>query len=356
MMVNIGVRSSRAAKFIAALLACTAHGAVAVALMQSEPSALIEGAAGAPEAAIGSSFADMAEGSLSAEPPDTPTEAEPVQQPDPTPAEPTPAEDPQAALPAEAPERAPAPAQPVPSQAPPAEAVPMETTETLTLSAESDVVAAIAPEETAPLESEPAPTPPAPAEPEPEPQTAEAPTPPDTSIAPEREDVSAEAVAVSRRPMTRPETLDVPEPRRETAQPRPEPQRRAEPTPQRQQQGNAQRNARAGQASGTQSARAASSGAGGQSAESGNAAASNYPGQVMRKLSRVPRPRLNARGSAVIAFRISGGGGLAGLSVARSSGSAALDQAALRVVQRASPFPAPPSGARRSFSIEIKAR
>ena len=47
---------------------------------------------------------------------------------------------------------------------------------------------------------------------------------------------------------------------------------------------------------------------------------------------------------------------LAGLSVARSSGSAALDRAALRVVQRAAPFPAPPAGAQRSFSIKIEAR
>ena len=65
---------------------------------------------------------------------------------------------------------------------------------------------------------------------------------------------------------------------------------------------------------------------------------------------------MNVRGATVVAFRVAGSGGLAGLSVARSSGSAALDRAALRVVQRAAPFPAPPAGAQRSFSIKIEAR
>ncbi|MCX7567415.1 TonB family protein [Sulfitobacter sp. F26169L] len=90
--------------------------------------------------------------------------------------------------------------------------------------------------------------------------------------------------------------------------------------------------------------------------QAGDAAASNYPGQVMRRISRLSRPRVNARGTAVIAFSISSGGGLSGVSVARSSGSAALDQAAVKLVRRAAPFPRPPAGARRQFSISIKGR
>ena len=65
---------------------------------------------------------------------------------------------------------------------------------------------------------------------------------------------------------------------------------------------------------------------------------------------------MNARGAAVVAFSIAGSGGLSGVSLARSSGSAALDRAAIQVVQRAAPFPAPPAGAQRSYSIQIKAR
>lgn len=92
------------------------------------------------------------------------------------------------------------------------------------------------------------------------------------------------------------------------------------------------------------------------SAQSGNAAASNYPGQVMRRISRVPKPRVNSRGTAVIRFSISANGGLGRVSVARSSGSAALDKAAIAVIRKAGPFPPPPRGAQRQFSIRIKRR
>jgi protein TonB len=76
----------------------------------------------------------------------------------------------------------------------------------------------------------------------------------------------------------------------------------------------------------------------------------------MRKLSRAGKPRVSARGAAVVAFSIAPHGGLSSVSLARSSGSAALDQAALRLVRGAGPFPKPPTGARRSFSIQIKGR
>ena len=59
---------------------------------------------------------------------------------------------------------------------------------------------------------------------------------------------------------------------------------------------------------------------------------------------------------AVVAFRVASNGGLTSVSIARSSGSSALDQAALRVDQRSAPFPPPPNGARRSFSVQIKGR
>ncbi|WP_299918190.1 energy transducer TonB [uncultured Roseobacter sp.] len=89
---------------------------------------------------------------------------------------------------------------------------------------------------------------------------------------------------------------------------------------------------------------------------SGNAEATNYPGVVMRYIARQRRPDLSARGTAVIAFTIAADGGLAAAEVARSSGSSTLDNAALRIVQRAAPFPPPPAGARRSHSIGIKGR
>ena len=90
--------------------------------------------------------------------------------------------------------------------------------------------------------------------------------------------------------------------------------------------------------------------------QAGNAAASNYPGQVMRAISRLRRPSVNSRGTATVSFRIASTGALAGLNLVRSSGSPALDAAALDLVRRAAPFPRPPAGARVSFSIGIEGR
>lgn len=50
----------------------------------------------------------------------------------------------------------------------------------------------------------------------------------------------------------------------------------------------------------------------------------------------------NAQGTVSVRFTIDAGGRVTGVSLARSSGSGALDQAALDMVRRASPVPAPP--------------
>ncbi|MGR3376848.1 energy transducer TonB family protein [Salipiger abyssi] len=331
------IAKSRVLKGVALLLACSAHGALALALLPGSEAIEIEGSDGAAEARLGSSFADMAAGTISATPPEEPTEAEPVEEAALTPEPPTEAEP--APTPPEA--EAPAPAeseQASPSPAPKAEPVPdTAVAEPVPTAPAPDAVAALPAETPEQTESE------APAE------RIEA-----------EDDTPPNAMASSLRPMERPETLRKPEPApKPAAKPKPKTQtarKQPERKPQAAPQGNAERNAKAGQEAGKETARATRSGSGGKTKQSGNAAASNYPGKVMRKLSRVPRPRLNARGATVVAFRISGSGGLAGVSVARSSGSSALDSAALRVVQRAAPFPAPPAGAQRSFSIQIKGR
>ncbi len=127
--------------------------------------------------------------------------------------------------------------------------------------------------------------------------------------------------------------------------------------PQKTPRGNAEQNQQAGADSGTARATATVSGtARGSSAASGDAAISNYPGLVMQRISRGPRPKAGSRGTAVVAFSISGGGGLAGTSIAPSSGSAELDRAAVRMIRSAAPFPPPPPGAQRSFSINVEGR
>ncbi len=90
--------------------------------------------------------------------------------------------------------------------------------------------------------------------------------------------------------------------------------------------------------------------------KAGNAAASNYPGRVNRHIARRGRPSVGVPGRAVIRFTLKSNGRLASASVARSSGSAKLDRAALKLVRRAAPFPRPPAGAQRTFTISIKGK
>lgn len=97
-------------------------------------------------------------------------------------------------------------------------------------------------------------------------------------------------------------------------------------------------------------------GSGSKAKAAGNAKASNYPGLVYRKIQRTRQKRVGGRGSVRIRFSVSSSGGLVGISVAKSSGSSKIDQAALAHIRRAAPFPRPPKGARRSFTIPIDIR
>lgn len=76
----------------------------------------------------------------------------------------------------------------------------------------------------------------------------------------------------------------------------------------------------------------------------------------MARLNRVRRPSIRATGQARVAFTISASGRLSNVGIAGSSGSFELDRAAVRIVQRAAPFPPPPPGAQRSFAINISGR
>ncbi|KEP68317.1 energy transducer TonB [Thioclava dalianensis] len=72
---------------------------------------------------------------------------------------------------------------------------------------------------------------------------------------------------------------------------------------------------------------------------------------------RYPSAAGRARGSVTVQLTVTRSGQLAGVSVAGSSGNAALDQAALQAVQRAQRFAAAPAGltqARYSFALTIR--
>ncbi|WP_394178917.1 energy transducer TonB [Yoonia maritima] len=142
---------------------------------------------------------------------------------------------------------------------------------------------------------------------------------------------------------------------RPTARPRNLGQR---PTPVRE-RGNANQQATAGSNNRQTASAQISSGSqasSGAATAASNAAVTNYPGQVMRRISRVRRPRSRENGAAKVAFSIGANGSLASVQIARSSGSASLDQMAMQVVQRAAPFTPPPPGARTRFQVEITTR
>jgi protein TonB len=305
----------RSWKIALLFLGCSvaAHAAI-FSLTGKEEMAQVEGGAQATVAELGNSFADMAAGVMTPEAVETVQEvAEPVtQQADPAEQPPEPATQPpeppvQQALAAPV-EATPAPAQP-------------------------DLAVPLASEPTSPLQATEAP------------QTAPPVTPQVQQPLPDEA-----ATQVSRRPALRPKSV-------EAMAPKPKPA--AKPAPRKPPpKGNAKTAAKAGTTDGQANAeaKAAANRRASEAAKAANAAASNYPGQVMARIARLRRPRTSSRGSATIAFTVAGNGGLSGARVSASSGSAQLDQAALDLVRRAGPFPPPPQGAQRSFSIRIKGR
>jgi protein TonB len=73
------------------------------------------------------------------------------------------------------------------------------------------------------------------------------------------------------------------------------------------------------------------------------AARASWQSLVAAHLNRFKRPAsTGASGTARVAFRIGAGGQVLSVSLAGTSGDAALDQEALALVRRASPVPAPP--------------
>lgn len=298
----------RSWKIAALFLGCSvaAHAAM-LGLASKDEAPQVEGGAPATVAELGNSFADMAAGVM------TPDAVETVQE----------VAEPPAQHPDTAQETLPEPVEMAPTE--PVEAVPAET--------QPSVAVPVAPVPTTPLQAQERPS-----------EVTAALTPEVQRALPEEP-----ATQVSRRPALRPKSIEAQAPK---------PQPKPAPKPKPQPKGNAKANAAAGATDGQAGAkaRAAADRQAAAAASAANAAASNYPGQVMARIARLPRPRTSSRGSATIAFTIAGNGGLSGARVAASSGSAQLDQAALELVRRASPFPPPPIGAQRSFSIRIKGR
>jgi TonB family protein len=94
-------------------------------------------------------------------------------------------------------------------------------------------------------------------------------------------------------------------------------------------------------------------GAGGRAESGGTANVSSYQAEVLAHLQRyrVYPPEARNRGitgTAMVRFALASNGGVMSASLGRSSGAEILDEAALSMVRRASPFPPIPPGLGRS--------
>ena len=109
-------------------------------------------------------------------------------------------------------------------------------------------------------------------------------------------------------------------------------------------------------------AKKAAAGGKGKKSDGGSGASSKYPGQVQVRVSRATRYPASAKGSkgeAYVTFTVAADGDVSRLKLSRSSGNAALDDAALASVERAAPFPPIPEDAGRSswtFTVPVAFR
>ena len=298
---------SRLIALLAVLVALATHAA-AMLDFGGKPETKIKGGGDVGVAALGNSFRDMTAGTVPSETPDTTEISKPEQLKQPEP------QTPQTALPAPSTARA-------PEQAKPAQPAPPQ-----------QQMAALAPAPMATLT--PATSP-------------QAPTSPKLKTQPPKPQQKASVAPPKLKPTDQKKTpvkpiKDKPKPKKTKKKQAAAPK------------GNSAKTERVGQANGkSKSKKSTASASGRKAAQQGNAAASNYRGIVLRRINRARRKSTNIRGTALVSLRIADNGSLAHVSISRSSGSARLDKIALSQVRAAAPFPRPPAGANRAYSVII---
>jgi len=178
---------------------------------------------------------------------------------------------------------------------------------------------------------------------------------------PER--VEPETADAQIKPVKAAETVTPVEKPKPTPKPIAKPKNKKPEQPRKSSAGSSKSKSKVSNKSGSQNgkieARAASSGkskSNPKSTASGNAAASNYPGKVYAKIARTRQRNAGGRGVAHVKFNVTSSGQAVSISVARSSGNARIDRAAVAHVKRAAPFPKPPAGAQTRFVIPIEFR
>ena len=93
-----------------------------------------------------------------------------------------------------------------------------------------------------------------------------------------------------------------------------------------------------------------------QGAKVSRSALTSWRNAVQARLNRYKRsPRGGGSGTVTVAFRMDGNGRVTSVQVAGSAGRI-LDEAAIALLRRASPFPAPPGGSGVSLTVPIRFR
>ncbi len=163
------------------------------------------------------------------------------------------------------------------------------------------------------------------------------------SVPPEPRPESATAeTPISTQPVERPQRVEQPRPKVQAVQ-APERKRIAAPTEKK-----------ASQKKQTVAATQADPSRGVGRGRSDNSA--NYPGIVRAHLVRYKQSPNGARGSGVatVTFTLDSNGRVTSARLAGGSGNPAYDQEVVAMVRRATPFPAPPDGKGRSFTVPVR--
>ena len=173
--------------------------------------------------------------------------------------------------------------------------------------------------------------------------------------------IKAPAMSTIPVPQSRQENLTKAQPQKQSKSKKKEVHRKANKPQKKKKQlsnsgnrGNAKANTKSGEKSGKKRTASKTNGKKTRVASiSGNAAVSNYPGKIVRKLRRSLRypkaaKRKRIRGQVIVSFVVSKSGQASGIRLIRGSGSSILDKAALESVRRAAPFPNIPNEAKRS--------
>jgi protein TonB len=168
------------------------------------------------------------------------------------------------------------------------------------------------------------------------------------------ETVEAAVVEAAPTPRGRPKDLKIAEVKREAPARKAKEVKRRKEKPARARKAGGQKGA-GGQSNATASRGGASRA--GRTSEMGNADVSNYRGLVQRKLERARRRSRDAgnrRGTVTVYFVVQTSGSVSAISIRSSSGDPVLDRVAVKMVQKAAPFPPIPAGAgRRTWPFTV---